>query len=114
MKVKANVLLAKCNSKDMFGMRVQYMENDWYRTWAFRIKSEMATKEGFDKVNLNGSFYSTEEYPGCPYCGRNGFYVCGCGKLNCWDGSDTATCNWCGSTSNIVTSDSLDVTGGGY
>ena len=48
---------------------IEKRENDWVRTWAFKIKEETAQKEGFDKTNFSGSFYTDEEYPGCPYCG---------------------------------------------
>ena len=69
MKKEASVILAKCASDKLYGIRIEKRDNDWVRTWAFKIKEEMAEKEGFDKVNFTGSFYTDEEYPGCPYCG---------------------------------------------
>ena len=116
MRVKANVILAKCRTeRELYGMQVEERNGDWIRTWAFPIKEELATKEGFDKVQIHGSFQSTEDYPGCPYCGTEGFFVCStCGKLNCWNGETTTVCKWCGKSAGVRTADSLDVTGGGY
>lgn len=116
MRVKANVILAKCRTdRQMYGIRVEERGGDWIRTWAFPIKEELAVQEGFDKVNINGSFTATEDYPGCPYCGTRNFFVCGrCGKLNCWSGEEFTTCRWCGNSAETRSADTLTVTGGGY
>ena len=86
-------------------------------TWcAYKLKEETAEKEGFDKINFTGSFYTDEEYPGCPYCGAKKCFVCGnCGKVSCYDGSDKVVCNWCGSNGTAADDDGkLDVSGGGF
>lgn len=116
MRVKANVILAKCRTeRQMYGMRVEETGGDWIRTWAFPIKEELAVQEGFDKVKIDGSFLATEDYPGCPYCGARNFFVCGsCGKLNCYNGEKITTCKWCGNSAETYSADTLSVTGGGY
>ena len=82
MKKEASVILAKCAQDKLYGIRIEKRDNDWVRTWAFKLKEETAEKEGFDKINFTGSFYTDEEYPGCPYCGAKKCFVCGnCGKV---------------------------------
>ena len=116
MKKEANVILATCKKDQLYGIRIEKRENDWVRTWAFRLQEEMAEKEGFDKVQLTGSFYTDDDYPGCPYCGAKKCFVCGsCGKVSCYDGSDRVVCNWCGAGGRASRDDSaMDVTGGGF
>jgi hypothetical protein len=118
--MEANVLLCKCTRKHTFGIRVEKRGNDWIRTWAFKIDEERAQHEGFDKVNISGSFEAADEYPGCPYCGEKGIAHCSCGKLNCFsgmednaNGSGTLTCNWCGVKGVYNNADSLEVKAGG-
>ena len=45
MKKEANVILAKCKKDQLYGIRIEKRENDWVRTWAFRLQEEMAEKE---------------------------------------------------------------------
>lgn len=116
--MKAMVILIKCSKyKRCFGARTQLMEDgDWWRTWAFPIGEDTASKEGFDKENIKGNLYTTEEYPGCPYCGTNRFVQCNkCGKLTCWNGENSIICEWCGNTlDNIeIAQDKFDMFGGG-
>ena len=115
--MEANILLVKCpTAKKMFGIRVQKMKNgDWERTWAFKISEKQAGNEGYDNNTVNGSLNATKEYPGCPYCGTDGFVQCGCGKLSCWNGEDELECLWCGTTmENFVSASEFEVAGGGY
>ena len=106
MKKEASVILAKCAQDKLYGIRIEKRDNDWVRTWAFKLKEETAEKEGFDKINFTGSFYTDEEYPGCPYCGAKKCFVCGnCGKVSCYDGSDKVVCNWCGSNGTAADDD---------
>lgn len=117
MKKKASVILAKCiQDKKLYGIRIEMRNDDWIRTWAFKLKEDMAEKEGFDQTNFTGNFYTDEDYPGCPYCGSKKCFVCGdCGKVSCYDGTDRVVCNWCGASGKAFNDDSkLDVTGGGY
>lgn len=114
--MEANIILIRCNKENKaFGVRVQKMKDgDWYRTWAFKVNARHAKNEGYDTNKVVGNLCATEEYPGCPYCGSKGFVQCGtCKKLTCWNGEESMTCHWCGSTmDNIVTTtDKFTVTG---
>lgn len=116
--VEAKVVLQKCNKKDTFGVRIQKMNGDWYRTWAFKISEKNASDEGYDEEQISGSLDATEEYPGCPYCGDEFFVHCGaCGKLSCSCtnvSNDLFVCPWCGNTGTLRTVNSFDISGGGY
>ena len=116
MIVNANIILAKCRTeKELYAMRVEERGGDWVRTWAFRIKEEMARREGFDKVRINGSFDKDAGYPGCPYCGGFGFIVCAvCKKISCFHGEEQGECRWCGYSAAVVSKNKLDVTGGEF
>ena len=116
MKKQANVILAKCRKDQLYGIRSEKRDHDWVRTWAFSLQEDMAQKEGLDKVQLTGSFYTDDEYPGCPYCGAKKCFVCGsCGKVSCYDGSEKIVCNWCGASGKASADNSaMDVTGGGF
>ena len=108
----ASVILAKCvKTGRTYGIRVEKRENDWVRTWAFAIDEAKAKREGFDKNKIKGSLDATPEYPGCPFCGTNGFIQCGfpCDKLSCYDGGKTEgksvtlfRCPWCGKTAKEI------------
>ena len=52
MKKEASVILAKCAQDKLYGIRIEKRDNDWVRTWAFKLKEETAEKEGFDKSTL--------------------------------------------------------------
>lgn len=116
MKTEANVLLFKCGKANReYGVRIQTTpDNDWERTWAFEITPKIAKSEGFDKNKVKGNLYATDDYPGCPYCGADGFVQCSkCKKISCWDGEKNLTCAWCGAyMRNIVlTNSKFDVKG---
>jgi hypothetical protein len=114
--MEANVILAKCdNTGNLFGVRVEKRNGDWFRTWAFKIDEKSAKSEGYDKVRLTGSFFADPEFPGCPHCGTDGFYICGkCGKMNCWSEGNNVTCKWCGSRGVLEEAESFDIDGSGY
>ena len=116
MHVTANVILAKCTSENkIYGIRVERQSKDWVRTWAFPIQEDIAQQEGFDTVQIQGSLMETSEYPGCPYCKTNGFFICGtCGKLNCYHGEEWTTCEWCGNSAKTSGANEFKVEGGGY
>ena len=117
MTMEANILLAKCpNAHLMYGIRVEKRENDWVRTWAFKISEKSAIKEGFDKTNIRGTFQEVDEYPGCPYCGCHDIVVCGkCGKISCFpERVDEAVCEWCGNKSKVSIVDTLSASGGQF
>jgi len=103
--MKASVTLAKCpRSKGLYGMRIEEVENDWVRTWAFKISEQKAKHEGYEETKKTGSLRPLPEYPGCPYCGSMIVAQCNCGKLFCWRGEykanassvGRAVCPWCG------------------
>jgi hypothetical protein len=125
-RAKVKVVLCKCsrshgreNSSNLFGIRIEEQNDDWVRTWAFKLDEEKAKHEGFDTETTRGSMNPTEDYPGCPFCGSYIIAQCGCGKLFCWhgekssNGHTTATCPWCGQTGEFHTVETLNVQGGG-
>ena len=115
MKLEANVILGKCYNKELYGMRVQKINNDWIRTWSFPVREETAAEEGFDHVQITGSVLAAEDYPGCPYCEEKRFIVYGsCHKISCYHGEKISTCQWCGNVSRVDFQNSLEVSGGGY
>ena len=42
MKKEASVILAKCVQDKLYGIRIEKRDNDWVRTWAFKLKEETA------------------------------------------------------------------------
>ena len=103
--MEAKVLVMKCSkTNELFGVRIQKMEdNDWHRTWAFRLNEQQVQHERYNSFTVNGSLKKTKDFPGCPYCGRQGFAICGyCKKVFCWNGKQhTCRCPWCNNTSHI-------------
>ena len=121
--MQAKIVLCKCpNSKDLYGIRIQKQNNDWHRTWAFKITEDKAKKEGYENSKITGSMLPTPEYPGCPYrCGSTDIAQCSCGKLFCWrsetnTGSFTvgsAVCPWCMQKAEYHIVNSIEVEGRG-
>ena len=112
--MNAVIALSRCSqTKLMYGIRFEREGKAWSYTWAFPINEKSAAREQYDKTKITGSFCKGSEYPGCPHCGAVGFFRCGCGKLNCWNGESlTAECKWCGSRGTLEDGiDSLDITG---
>jgi hypothetical protein len=96
---KVVILLSRCTRfKELFGIRLEQKHaRVWNATWAFSIKQKTGEKEGYDTTRIDGSFEVDTGYPGCPYCKSQGFSLCACGKLGCWDGKTMqTTCPWCG------------------
>lgn len=117
MEVEANIILFKCpKTSQMYGVRVQKMNGDWWRTWAFPIKPANAKSEGYDATPIQGALNETAEYPGCPYCGKSRFVQCGrCRKITCYDGEESLTCPWCGTRmEGFVTAEQFNVDGGRF
>ena len=117
--MEAKVLIFKCTQRnEPFGVRVERMsDQDWWRTWAFRINPRVAAREGYDQNEIQGNLYATEEYPGCPHCGTDNFVQCGrCQKVSCWHNETRLTCPWCGfMMDEIVTAtDKFSVTGDSF
>ena len=116
-RMDAAVLLQKCpKSKRLIGIRVQKMEDgDWWRTWAFPLRDEVAMGEGYGSQVMRGNYYSTQDFPGCPYCGAMAFVRCSfCGKIACWKGEKQMICPWCSNHLMEIgpATEKFDVTGG--
>ena len=115
--MEASVILMRCaKNHSLYGVRIQKMEDgDWWRTWTFPVDEKRAKKEGYDQEKIRGNFYSTEDFPGCPYCKSKSFVKCNkCYKLACWNGEAVIDCPWCGiHMENIVpATEKFDVSGG--
>lgn len=80
---EAVVLIAKCGeSHKSYGIRMEKTGADrWLTTWAFPIKDSSAKREGYDKIQVKGDISFSDDYPGCPYCGRHGLTLCPCGHF---------------------------------
>jgi hypothetical protein len=92
------IVTARCSlSKQSYGIRIERRgARQWAATWAFAIKEAAARREGYDKSRIEGSFVLDAAFPGCPLCKANGFYLCGCGKVACWNNrTTTVVCPWC-------------------
>jgi transcription elongation factor Elf1 len=113
--MKASVVLSKCpRSNELYGMRIEERNNDWVRTWAFKISEQKAKHEGYEKAKKTGSMKPSLEYPGCPYCGAMDIAQCSCGKLFCWRSeTNAAVCPWCGQKGEYHTVEKIDVEGKG-
>ena len=98
--MEATILICKCTkSKETFGIRVEKIPQGWAANWAFPISESASKKEGYSDNKVTGVIYTSDEYPGCPYCGSKSFYQCGtCGKLSCIPSNiETGTnCTHCG------------------
>jgi hypothetical protein len=114
--MNANVVLCKCPvSKGVFGIRIEQRKADWVRTWAFKVDSDKAKREGFDKTKITSSMLAGAEYPGCPYCGSMVLAQCSCGKLFCWHNETSqgrAVCPWCHKEDNYSGVERLEFSGG--
>ena len=96
--MEAKIILSKCNTHNhIFGVRVEKRENDWVRTWAFKVDYANTQNEDYSTGSISGTFGKTQEYPGCPYCKAESFLTCSnCGKWTCIEwGSQTGYCRWC-------------------
>ncbi len=103
-KVNAEIIVGKCGtSKKLFGIRAEETQHKkWGIDWAFALSEGRARSEGYEGRKIEGSFYLTDKYPGCPYCGKGSFFLCGhCGKVTCWQDEKSAACAHCGKVSNI-------------
>ncbi len=111
--MEASVIVMKCTqTKHLFGVRIQKMEDgDWYRTWAFKLNETRAAREGYNKNKISGGLSELEGFPGCPYCGRKNFYICGyCKQVACTDyGAEKEVCPSCGESLSLTVADRFDV-----
>ena len=113
---KAVVIVSKCGeAHKTYGIRAEKKEGGWSLTWAFPIKEATANREGYDETSIGGGNISlSEEYPGCPYCGRKAIVVCTCGRVGCQILKRRRyTCEWCGEKSFIVSYSGTSIRSGG-
>jgi hypothetical protein len=70
----------------------------WETTWAYKIKSDADVQSSGSSLqqDLEGNFFFSDAYPGCPYCGKKKLALCGeCNKLLCWDADQSVVvCPW--------------------
>ena len=96
---EAVIVLCKCpKTHRSYGIRAESLGKDhWSFTWAFPMREDAAHHEGYDKTSIKGRIESSEEYPGCPFCGTDHFVVCECGHMNCnYLVNGKFRCEWCG------------------
>ncbi len=94
------IVMSRCSgTRASFGIRLERQPDGlWLATWAFAIKDDVARREGFDRTKTAGRFGTDPAYPGCPHCGRKGFFKCGrCERVSCWGGDRAiaVVCPWC-------------------
>ncbi len=114
------VIMCKCSKTGKpYGMTMVKFESSseayWEHHWTFAIDEKAAGREGYASIfTIKGDIRWNEKWPGCPYCGKGGYYRCGsCGKINCHAGEQFSCCQWCNSSGEISgTLESLDVGGG--
>jgi hypothetical protein len=112
----AFVTMAVCEkTKKPYGITVDPIDRNRYRfVWAFKIDKDKAKREHFDKKSVRGEIENDDNYPGCPYCGRQGHFFCTCGAIVCND-SDYGYCPNCGWRGHLETGTVFNVSnGGGY
>lgn len=99
--LKVVIIIARCShTKQAFGIRFEEKaKGQWIADWAFAVKETYASKEGYDRNTIIGTFMFDTSYSGCPYCQAKSIYKCSCGKVNCWDGqTNIVICSWCAQT----------------
>lgn len=110
--IEAQVALAKCREgKKIYGVRFEKTSLGWKYNWAFKLSDNRVKQENYANTQIKGNIYIDPEYPGCPYCGVKGFFICmSCGKLNCNNIKEKiVTCEWCGAKGELTTYE-----GGGF
>jgi len=111
--MEVNIVIAKCcKHNQTFGLRLEKINNNWLRTWAFKIKESSVKREGYDKNPINGTLMPMPSYPGCPYCKADNVVLCGCGKVSCYlSESKSVYCYWCNTKHDqIMLADSFSIT----
>lgn len=98
-------VMSRCyKTKKLFGIRFDKEKGKvWEFAWAFPLKEGAEKREKGFSVTIAGTFEAGQSYPGCPYCGNIGWFMCmACGKLSCWDGKLMHTvCPHCGNEGDL-------------
>jgi hypothetical protein len=69
--INAFVGIAKCpDTKKLYGVRIEERRGKIVATWAFPIKLEIASKEGYKEQAFPAGLIYDSAYPVCPYCGK--------------------------------------------
>lgn len=81
--------------------------------WAFKMSDSTAKREGFDKNKVSGNIYDGPEFPGCPHCGNDTWYICGgCKRFVCvHHTADWGKCPVCGKEGGFTFADSFEIAG---
>ena len=111
---EAFVIMAMCeDTKKHFGITVDSRNNHYVFIWAFKIKKEQASREGYDKKQVSGSVTFDAEFNGCPYCEAKQFYICyHCGKVVCYHNETYIVCPHCGESADCIgTVDTVELSG---
>ena len=115
LKTIAVVIPAYCHKNGaLFGIRTERLRpRHWVQTWTFRLSAAPAEREHYTDNKVDGTIDMAAEYPGCPYCGNMGWYVCPkCDRIICHDGSNTGQCPLCGcKISSFVEGDNWNLNG---
>ena len=114
---EVTIIQTRCQrSKQLFGIRAEKIrEGEWLCNWAFKMSEKTAANEQYGETPVSGRMAFDAEYPGCPYCGTIGWFICGkCGRVTCYSGESTTTCGWCGNTAPCTVGDRFDLKGTGY
>lgn len=116
MRKIATVICAKCGKmKQLYGIRTEKINNNWYFTWSFALNADVAKREGYSDTLINETPRSKEDFPGCPYCHSKDMIYChNCKKINCYNGEERFTCSWCGITGEVSNAGWGNLSGRGY
>lgn len=87
-----------------FGIRFECRgRGTWVATWAFPLRAEAISREGYGTQDISGRFEFASEFPGCPHCQNSSFFRCQCGHLVCHDGeSRRVRCPSCGMRGDLA------------
>jgi len=102
-------------TKKPFGITIDPKGNVLKFVWSFSINKDKAHRERFDAHKVRGIIELDDNFPGCPHCQANRFYICGnCDTIVCYHGQRHVTCPSCGAQGEIQAVESIELRGGGY
>ncbi len=115
-KYEGMVVVGYCSkTRKPYGITAIKQGKDYVFDWAFKLTESAVKHEGFSQNKVKGNIYDGENFPGCPYCGNQSWVQCGqCGCFSCYPGEGTFHCGHCNNSGEVTTSDSFDLSGGGY
>lgn len=110
------VVMGMCSrTKQPYGVTVEKHGNYCELQWAFKISASSAKREGYDQNSFHGEVHTDPNFPGCPHCHTQGWYIChNCHAMICNDQTEgTVKCPKCGAEGNLTFVDEFDLKGGG-